>query len=113
MYLRATHRLEAAAALLGTAGLTDSAFVAHVLRASGQHVEVARSLPYPQALFDKLASVGSEIKTPQPGDLVFFRDTSDVNNNGRPDDGITLVGVVERVERSRAVFIAQIGRAHV
>jgi len=87
--------------------MADSAFVAHVLRAAGQHLEVDRGQPYPQALHDKLAAIGSRANLAQPGDLVFFRDTADLNGNGKPDDGVTLVGVVERVERSRAVFIAQ------
>lgn len=35
---------------------------------------------------------------PRPGDLVFFRETYDRDNDGRRDDGLTHVGVVERVE---------------
>ncbi len=107
--LRATQRVDAAAALLGTPGLADRAFVAHVLRASGQDVDVERSQPYPKALFEKLTATAQvvEHKAARPGDLVFFRDTADLNGNGKPDDGVTMVGVVERVEGSRVVFIAQ------
>ncbi|MET0404771.1 MAG: CHAP domain-containing protein [Cystobacter sp.] len=35
---------------------------------------------------------------PQPGDLVFFRETYDRNRDGRRNDGLTHVAVVERVE---------------
>jgi hypothetical protein len=35
--------------------------------------------------------------TARPGDLVFFRDTWDRNGDGRLDDGITHVGVVDAV----------------
>ncbi|MFP2927046.1 CHAP domain-containing protein [Pyxidicoccus sp. 3LG] len=35
---------------------------------------------------------------PRPGDLVFFRETYDRDGDGRRDDGLTHVGVVERVE---------------
>ena len=34
---------------------------------------------------------------PQPGDLVFFRETYDRNRDGRRNDGLTHVAVVERV----------------
>jgi hypothetical protein len=36
--------------------------------------------------------------SPRPGDLVFFRETYDRDDDGRRDDGLTHVGVVERVE---------------
>jgi hypothetical protein len=35
---------------------------------------------------------------PRPGDLVFFRETYDRNRDGRRNDGMTHIGVVERVE---------------
>ncbi len=35
---------------------------------------------------------------PRPGDLVFFRETYDRNRDGRRNDGLTHVAVVERVE---------------
>ncbi|MCP3143919.1 CHAP domain-containing protein [Pyxidicoccus xibeiensis] len=35
---------------------------------------------------------------PRPGDLVFFRETYDRNGDGRRNDGLTHVGVVEQVE---------------
>ena len=43
---------------------------------------------------------------PQPGDLVFFRETYDRDRDRRRDDGITHVGVVERVEPDGTVVFA-------
>ncbi|PZR12293.1 MAG: hypothetical protein DI536_15425 [Archangium gephyra] len=43
---------------------------------------------------------------PQPGDLVFFRETYDRNRDGLRNDGLTHVAVVERVEPDgEVVFI--------
>ena len=48
--------------------------------------------------------------SPKPGDLVFFRNTWDRNRDGRPNDGLTHVGVVERVEPDGTViFIHRAG----
>jgi hypothetical protein len=49
-------------------------------------------------------------RTARPGDLVFFRDTWDRNGDGRLDDGITHVGVVEAVGRDGEVSFVH--RAH-
>jgi hypothetical protein len=47
----------------------------------------------------RLASEKRAIHTspPQPGDLVFFRETYDRNRDGKLNDGLTHVGVVESV----------------
>ena len=89
--------------------MQDRAFVAHVLRAAGQDLEVDRSRPYAPALFEQLQKRGKLVQLAEavPGDLIFFRNTADLNANGKPDDGVTLVGVVERVEGSRVILIAQ------
>lgn len=106
--LRAAQRLEAARVLLGTPGPTDRAFIAQVLRAAGQDLAVDRSQPYAAALWDRLGpGKRLTLAQTQPGDLVFFRDTEDVNDNGKPDDGVTMVGLVEAVSGSRVVLIAQ------
>jgi hypothetical protein len=42
---------------------------------------------------------------PQPGDLVFFHDTYDRNRNGRRDDVLTHVGVVEQVDDDGTVTL--------
>nr|WCO03966.1 C40 family peptidase [Cystobacter sp.] len=42
---------------------------------------------------------------PKPGDLVFFRETYDQNRDGRRNDGLTHVGVVDEVERDGTVVV--------
>jgi hypothetical protein len=42
-------------------------------------------------------------RTPRPGDLVFFRETYDRDRDGARDDGLTHVGIVEKVERGGTV----------
>ncbi|HSP79201.1 MAG TPA: CHAP domain-containing protein [Myxococcaceae bacterium] len=50
-------------------------------------------------------------RTPRPGDLVFFRETYDRNGDGRRNDGLTHVGVVERVEKDgTVVFVHRTSR---
>jgi hypothetical protein len=44
---------------------------------------------------------------PLPGDLVFFDDTWDENGNGRVDDPLSHVGVVERVDDDGTVVFVQ------
>jgi hypothetical protein len=82
--------------------------VAQVLRGAGQELAVDRKLPYAAALWLKLGE-GRRLTLAEvePGDLVFFHDTEDVNDNGKPDDGVTMVGVVEAVNGNRVVLIAQ------
>ncbi len=42
---------------------------------------------------------------PAPGDLVFWRDTYDRNRDGRTNDGLTHVGIVEYVVDGTVVFV--------
>lgn len=42
---------------------------------------------------------------PRPGDLVFFRDTYDANRDGRINDDVTHVGLVESVEPGGTVVV--------
>ncbi len=42
---------------------------------------------------------------PVGGDLVFFRDTFDYNRDGRVNDGLTHIGLVERVEDDGTVIV--------
>lgn len=46
---------------------------------------------------------------PSPGDLVFFRDTYDRNRDGRRNDGLTHVGIVERIEPGGLVIFIHRG----
>jgi hypothetical protein len=49
------------------------------------------------AIYRKARALGALHETPRPGDLVFFRETYDRNRDGRRNDGLTHIGVVERV----------------
>lgn len=42
---------------------------------------------------------------PTPGDLVFFSETYDVNRDGRHNDGLTHVGLVESVDERGTVLV--------
>ena len=42
---------------------------------------------------------------PLPGELVFFRNTADYNRDGRENDGLTHIGIVESVEPSGTVHV--------
>jgi cell wall-associated NlpC family hydrolase len=48
--------------------------------------------------------------TPEPGDLVFWNDTYDRNRNGKVDDPLTHVGIVERVDGETVTFVHRGGR---
>ncbi len=48
-------------------------------------------------------------REPLPGDLVFFENTYDRNHNGLADDGITHLGLVERVRGDGAVVFLHRG----
>lgn len=41
--------------------------------------------------------------SPQPGDLVFFRETYDRNFDQRRNDGLTHIGIVERIREDGSV----------
>lgn len=42
---------------------------------------------------------------PKPGDLVFFAGTYDRNRDGRANDGLTHVGIVDRIESDGTVLV--------
>lgn len=42
---------------------------------------------------------------PLPGDLVFFKETYDLNRDGQPNDGLTHIGLVEDVEADGTVLV--------
>ncbi len=59
------------------------------------------------AIFRHAEALGAiHFHTPEPGDLVFFRETYDRNKDGRLDDGLTHVGVVMRTEPDGTVVFA-------
>lgn len=50
-------------------------------------------------------------RQPRAGDLVFFRETYDRDRDGRRDDGLTHIGLVESVERDgTVVFVHRSGQ---
>lgn len=64
------------------------------------------------AIFRRAVEVGSvHHQPPRPGDLVFFRETYDRNRDGRRNDGMTHIGVVEGVDAHGTVtFIHRGGK---
>ncbi|QSQ22996.1 CHAP domain-containing protein [Pyxidicoccus parkwayensis] len=64
------------------------------------------------AIFRRALDVGTVHHTaPRPGDLVFFRETYDRNRDGRRNDGMTHIGVVESVDADGTVtFIHRGGK---
>ncbi len=46
-----------------------------------------------------------EAGRPMPGDLVFFRETYDLNRDGRHNDGLTHIGIVEDVDAEGTVTV--------
>ena len=46
-----------------------------------------------------------EAGRPMPGDLVFFRETYDLNRDGRHNDGLTHIGLVEDVDARGTVTV--------
>jgi hypothetical protein len=62
------------------------------------------------AIHRKARSLGALRRHPRPGDLVFFRETYDRNRDRRRNDGLTHIGVVERVEPNGTVtFVHRAG----
>jgi peptidoglycan DL-endopeptidase CwlO len=69
-------------------------------------VEVAGATNDTRVLFELVRKKGSLRRTnPLPGDLVFFDDTWDQNGNGRRDDPLSHVGIVELVEADGTVVL--------
>lgn len=64
------------------------------------------------AIFRRALDVGTvHHQAPRPGDLVFFRETYDRNRDGRRNDGMTHIGVVEAVDADGTVtFIHRGGK---
>ncbi|MBF5043997.1 CHAP domain-containing protein [Aggregicoccus sp. 17bor-14] len=85
-------------------GLVQGAFAqgGHPLRGAAQAGDNGVTALY------RYAQVHGRIFTggrPLPGDLVFFRDTYDQNRDGRRNDGLTHVGLVEDVSAAGTVTV--------
>jgi hypothetical protein len=62
------------------------------------------------AIYRRAQQLGVLRDEPQPGDLVFFQETHDRNRDGRRNDGLTHIGVVERVSADGLVtFVHRAG----
>lgn len=104
---RANRRIAAAQRLLHQRFDPDRPFVDEVLAAAGQGIAVPPDRNHAAGLLAILAARGQQLalSAVRDGDVVFFRDTLDLNGNRAPDDGVTLAAVVERVEADRLVLI--------
>ena len=92
--------LAAAKRLVGlTGGFVDDSFLRHILvvTATGPRTTTTKAR-FVTAIFSWLKAAGkaSRTATPQPGDLAFFRGTSDLDGDGKLDAGLTMAAVVER-----------------
>jgi hypothetical protein len=103
----ARERIVAAARrLLGTHPKLDcSGFVLAAYRAAGLQVTLDPASGAARNRSVALLETGSAPSTPRPGDLAFFHDTFDRNRNGRVDDGITHVALVETVDGDRVTLL--------
>lgn len=107
--LLGAQRLRVARAYVGTSGADTEPFVARVLRASGQAIDLPAGTHWAKALHGRLTARARVVapSAARPGDVVFFRNTRDLNGNKVPDDGVTFAALVESVEQGRVVFIGQ------
>lgn len=65
-----------------------------------------------KAIYRYVRKYGKVLKSdPEPGDLVFFHNTYDRNRNGRMDNALTHIGLVEKVENRTVYFIHHLGQS--
>lgn len=78
-------------------GLVEAAYGAAGVRLAGSSA----------SLFEQARDLGvlHRHRTPHPGDVAFFDDTWDRNGNGKLDDTLTHVALVESVDRSGTISI--------
>ncbi len=111
---------QAAAASIGKTPITVagvryrfdcSGVAAGIYAKAGLPLDDGTGAPSATALYELVRTRGSLRKNnPLPGDLVFFDDTYDSNNNGRRDDPLSHVGVVEKVlPDGTVVFVHRVG----
>jgi hypothetical protein len=91
-----------------------SGFTQLAYRKPGLSLLPERTLPGEngvKAIYRKAGDLGTLRDTPQVGDMVFFRDTHDRNKDGRLNDGLTHIGIVERVgEDGTVTFVHRAGK---
>ena len=97
---RRTETLGSARRLLGMRDAFDArGFLHHLLEVGDVRLPGVKSKPLVRDVYRALRSqhLTYDRKDPQPGDLVFFHNTVDANEDGRQNDWYSLVGVVEAV----------------
>ena len=62
-----------------------------------------------RSLFDLASKEGRLVKTPHPGDVVFFDNTYDRNKNQRLDDTLTHIAIVVSVDTDETVHMVHLG----
>lgn len=102
--------VNAASRLIGIRNdFTSDSFIRHVLTVTNQGSLVAGSGDWLKDLYKDLRSRGKtyDRQNPREGDLVFFHNTDDRNNDSRNNDWYSLCGVVKSVDPNGIVtFIA-------
>lgn len=92
-------------------------FVTFAYRAASVSVSPREFMPNENAVSamfrEALARQAVTLGTPRPGDLVFFRETYDRNRDGRINDGLTHVGIVESIDEEGTVTFVHRGNSGV
>ncbi|MBM4319802.1 MAG: hypothetical protein FJ125_07545 [Deltaproteobacteria bacterium] len=89
-------------------------FIVRAYRAAGWPMDTARQ-PDAAELF-RLAERSGYVRgprEPRPADLAFFHHTRDANGNGRLDDPLTLVALVERIDEDGTVHLLHLRHGRV
>ncbi|MFT7624319.1 MAG: hypothetical protein ACI9WU_003506 [Myxococcota bacterium] len=98
----------------------ERSFLIRVMQIADVDVNAAKGEELVKAVYAKL-NAGNKVFGPahvaKPGDLVFFHNTRDRDEDGRADDWFTMAGVVERVDGDGTITLIgyardQIRRLH-
>jgi hypothetical protein len=79
----------------------EQGFLIHLLQVADIEVEAESGQDIVKALYDKMNgenAVYGPSKQPVAGDIIFFSNTYDRDDDGRTDDWFTMAGVVERYD---------------
>ena len=99
---RRSEVLAAARRLVGVeTNFDEQGFLIHLLQVADVSLEAAQGEDIVKALYDDLNEnnrVFGPSQTVKPGDLIFFSNTYDRDDDGRTDDWFTMIGVVERMD---------------
>ena len=94
--------LASAKRLIGlNTGFDSEKFLAHLLQTSDIELAAGAHGSLVKALYSRLETSGqtfSGTERPAAGDLIFFSNTYDRDQDERPDDWFTMAGIVERID---------------